>query len=97
MAKAYGLIWPGESEMYTSVSEGVDLQSVVSRHGVKVVPLMLETAKARRADELYQVLKDLTGLAKMASAPLNTYQAAMRNADELLKQIESESAGERVA
>ncbi|WP_421921635.1 hypothetical protein [Marinobacter salarius] len=41
--------------------------------------------------ELHQVLKDLTGLAKLASAPLNTYQAAVRNSDELLKQIERES------
>lgn len=41
--------------------------------------------------DLHQVLKDLTGLAKMASAPLNTYQAAVRNSDELLKQIERES------
>lgn len=41
--------------------------------------------------DLHQVLQDLTGLAKMASAPLNTYQAAVRNSDELLKQIERES------
>lgn len=41
--------------------------------------------------ELHQVLEDLTGLAKLASAPLNTYQAAVRNSDELLKQIERES------
>jgi len=48
-------------------------------------------AKQDRAAELHQVLKDLTGLAKLAAAPLNTYEAAVRNADELLKQIDRES------
>lgn len=43
------------------------------------------------SEDLHQVLKDLTGLAKLGSAPLNTYQAAVRNSDELLKQIERES------
>lgn len=47
--------------------------------------------KQKYTPELYQVLKDLTGLAKMGAAPLNTYQAAVRNSDELLKQIERES------
>jgi len=47
--------------------------------------------KQKYAPELYQVLKDLTGLAKMAAAPLNTYRAAVRNSDELLKQIDRES------
>ncbi len=55
------------------------------------MPLRAETAKVRHADELYQVLKDLTGLAKMAACPLNTYKAAIRNSDELLQQIERES------
>jgi hypothetical protein len=50
-------------------------------------PVVLQKYSA----DLHQVLKDLTGLAKMASAPLNTYQAAVRNSDELLKQIERES------
>ena len=48
-------------------------------------------ARQRHANDLYQVLKDLTGLAKLAAAPLNTYQAAVRNADELLKTIDTES------
>jgi hypothetical protein len=61
------------------------------RAGGCVIPLRAETAKVRYADELYQVLKDLTGLAMMASAPLNTYQAAVRNSNELLQQIERES------
>ena len=62
-----------------------------ARSGGCALPLRAETAKVRYADELYQVLKDLTGLAMMAAAPLNTYRAAVRNSNELLKQIESES------
>ncbi|EDM46254.1 hypothetical protein [Marinobacter algicola] len=50
-------------------------------------PVVLQKYSA----DLHQVLKDLTGLAKLGSAPLNTYQAAVRNSDELLKQIERES------
>ncbi|MGP9834244.1 hypothetical protein [Marinobacter sp. NSM] len=64
------------------------------RAGGFVIPLRAETAKVRYADELYQVLKDLTGLAKMAACPLNTYKAAIRNSDELLKQIDRESTEE---
>jgi len=56
-----------------------------------VVPMRVETAKVRHANELHQTLKNLTGLAKMAASPLNTYQAAIRNADLLLEQIERES------
>ncbi|SOB76141.1 hypothetical protein SAMN04488490_1817 [Marinobacter sp. LV10R510-11A] len=94
MADAFGLVWPGEEEIYTTYTPGTDVREVMERYKLRRVPLMLETAKARHADELHQVLKDLTGLVKMASAPLNTYQAAIRNADELLKQIESESTEE---
>lgn len=64
------------------------------RAGGCVIPLRAETAKVRHADELYQVLKDLTGLAKLAACPLNTYKAAIRNSDELLKQIDRESTEE---
>lgn len=56
-----------------------------------VVPMRVETAKVRHANELHQTLKNLTGLAKMAASALNTYQAAIRNADLLLEQIERES------
>lgn len=45
------------------------------------------------ADDLFQVLRDLIGLAKMASAPLNTYHAAIRNGDELIKEVEREQDG----
>lgn len=91
MADAYGLIWPGESGIFSAYAGNADISYAVERYKVREVPLMIETPKARHADDLYQVLKDLTGLAKMASAPLNTYQAAVRNADELLKLIERES------
>lgn len=49
--------------------------------------------RQRHADDLYQVLKDLTAMAKLAApiTALNTYQAAVRNADELLNKIDEES------
>lgn len=90
MAEAWGLVWPGETELFLASNSRAALGDAIERYQVRVVPLTRETAKAKHADELYQVLKDLTGLAKLASAPLNTYAAAVRNADELLKQVELE-------
>lgn len=90
MADAFGLVWPGEKEVFTACPNGTDVCETMERYKLRRVPLMIETATARHADDLHQVLKDLVGLAKLASAPLNTYQAAIRNADELLKLIEHE-------
>jgi hypothetical protein len=95
VADAFGLLWPGDTKFLTTCTPEAELQVEIERYNLKRVPLMIETAKARHADELYQVLKDLTGLAKMASAPLNTYQAAVRNSDELLAQIERESTEDK--
>tara|TARA_R110001583_G_scaffold25218_1_gene91431 strand:- start:1488 stop:1784 length:297 start_codon:yes stop_codon:yes gene_type:complete len=95
MADAFGLRWPGDTELFTACTLGTDVNEQIESYKLVKLPLIIETAKARHADELYQVLKDLTGLAKMASAPLNTYQAAVRNADELLKQIERESTEDK--
>jgi len=91
MADAYGLLWPGDKEFMSVISKGTDVSEQVERYRLSKVPLVIETPKARHADELYQVLKDLTGLAKLAASALNTYQAALRNADLLLEQIERES------
>lgn len=60
----------------------------------RVVPLQLETASTRHADDLCQVLKDLTGMAKLAASHLNSYHAAIRNAEELLNLIDNESKKE---
>ncbi len=94
MADAWGWICPGDTGITSACSSKSVVDSLAAQHDLVVVPLVRETANTRHADDLHQVLKDLTGLAKMASAPLNTYQAAIRNADELLKQIESESTEE---
>lgn len=59
----------------------------------RVVPLQIETAKSRHADDLHQVLRDLTTMAKVGVpiSGINTYAAAIRNAEELLAKIEEES------
>lgn len=59
----------------------------------RVVPLQLETAKSRHADELYQVLRDLTSMAKLGVpiSCINTYLAAIRNAEQLLEKVDNES------
>lgn len=97
MADAWGWVYPGDAGITSACSSKGVVDSLAEQHNLIVVPLVIETAKNRHADELYQVLKDLTGLAKLAAAPLNTYQAAIRNADELLKQIESEQRSEEAA
>jgi len=58
----------------------------------RVVPLQVETAKSRHADELYQVLRDLTSMAKLGVpiSGINTYLAAIRNAEQLLEKIDEE-------
>lgn len=58
----------------------------------RVVPLQVETAKSRHADELYQVLRDLTAMAKLGIpiSCINTYLAAIRNAEQLLEKIDDE-------
>jgi hypothetical protein len=58
----------------------------------RVVPLQVETAKSRHADELYQVLRDLTSMAKLGVpiSCINTYLAAIRNAEQLLEKIDEE-------
>jgi len=89
MADAWG--WLRDGEISTTYVQRDSVGSLVERAGGSAVPLRIESALVRHADDLHQVLKDLTGLAKMASAPMNTYQAAVRNAVELLKQIERES------
>ncbi len=52
----------------------------------------VETAKSRHADELYQVLRDLTSMAKLGVpiSCINTYLAAIRNAEQLLEKIDEE-------
>lgn len=59
----------------------------------RVVPLQVETAKSRHADELYQVLRDLTSMAKLGVpiSCINTYLAAIRNAEQLLEKVDNES------
>lgn len=51
------------------------------------------TVRQKYADDLYQVLKDLTVMAKMGVpiSCINTYAAAVRNAEQLLKKIDVES------
>jgi len=61
--------------------------------GAKPVPLCQYTPVTSHAGDLFQVLKDLVGLAKMASAPLNTYHAAVRNGGELIKEVERQHDG----
>ncbi len=65
----------------------------------RVVPLQVETAKSRRAEELYQVLRDLTTMAKLGVpiSGINTYAAAVRNSDELLQRIDDEANREAPA
>lgn len=91
MPDAWGWFYPGDNTLTGAVTNVESLDGIVEQHNVLRVPLVVESAKVKHADDLYQVLKDLTGLAKLASSPLNAYQAAIRNADELLKQIERES------
>tara|TARA_B100000214_G_scaffold318205_1_gene252397 strand:+ start:782 stop:1117 length:336 start_codon:yes stop_codon:yes gene_type:complete len=59
----------------------------------RVLPLQVETAKSRHADELYQVLRDLTSMAKLGVpiSCINTYLAAIRNAEQLLEKVDNES------
>ncbi|MFP3979135.1 hypothetical protein [Marinobacter sp. KMM 10035] len=94
MADAWGWVYPGDTGITSACSSKGVVDSLAKQHDLVVVPLVRETAKTRHADQLYQVLKDLTGLAKLAASTLNTYQAALRNADELLKLIESEQRSE---
>lgn len=94
MVEALGLIWPGEKGIFTTCTTGADISEQVAKYKLIQVPLVRETASTRHADDLCQVLKDLVALAKLAASTLNTYQAALRNADELLKQIDRESAEE---
>jgi hypothetical protein len=58
----------------------------------RVVPLQVQTAKSRHAEELYQVLRDLTAMAKLGVpiSGINTYLAAIRNAEQLLEKIDEE-------
>lgn len=58
-----------------------------------VVPLQIETPKSRHADDLYQVLSDLTAMARLGVpiSCINTYLAAIRNAEQLLEKIDQES------
>lgn len=89
MADAWA--WVHSGEMAGCWPQRSAAEFCADRSGGCVVPLRVETAAVRHAADLHQVLKDLTGLAKMAACPLNTYKAAIRNSDELLKQIERES------
>ena len=89
MADAWA--WIHEGQVAGVFVRWPEVNFCIDRAGGCAMPLRAETAKVRHADELYQVLKDLTGLAKMAACPLNTYKAAIRNSDELLQQIERES------
>lgn len=89
MPDAWG--WEHNGDLVNADTRECHINWMVDRAGGNSVPLRIETARVRYADDLYQVLKDLVGLAKLASSPLNAYHAAVRNADELLKQIESES------
>ena len=59
----------------------------------RVVPLQVETAKSQHAEELYEVLHDLTAMAKLGVpiSGINTYLAAIRNAEQLLENIDNES------
>ncbi len=56
-----------------------------------VVPMRVETAKVRRADELHTALKGLVDLAKRLTAFNDARPASLLIADELLQQIERES------
>lgn len=89
MADAWG--WLRDGEIISAYVQRGSVESLADRSSGRAVALKIETAPVRYAGDLHQVLRDLTGLAKMASAPMNTYQAAVRNAVELLKQIERES------
>ncbi len=66
---------------------------MAERYAHEVAPLLVETAKSRHAEELYQVLRDLTVMAKLGVpiSCINTYAAAVRNAEQLLKKIDVES------
>ena len=59
----------------------------------RVVPLQIETPITRHADELHQVLSDLTSMARLGVpiSCINTYLAAIRNAEQLLEKIDQES------
>lgn len=59
----------------------------------RVVALQIETPKTRHADDLYQVLRDLASMARLGIpiSCINTYVAAIRNAEELLQKIDDES------
>lgn len=94
MAEAYGLIWPGESALLTAYTPGVDVSEAVERHGVRVVPLMIETAKVRHANELHTALKGLVDSAKRLTAFNDARPASLLIADELLKKIELEEAND---
>lgn len=64
----------------------------------RVVPLQVETAKSRHADELYQVLRDLTSMSKLGVpiSCINTYLAAIRNAEQLLEKVDNESTEDSI-
>lgn len=56
-----------------------------------VVPMRVETAKVRHANELHTALKGLVDLAKRLTAFNGARPASLLIADELLQQIERES------
>lgn len=59
----------------------------------KPVPLCQYTPVTSHAGDLFQVLKDLVAVAKMKAAPANTLHAAVRNGDELIKEVERQHDG----
>lgn len=94
MVEALGLIWPGDKELFSTCTIGADISEQVAKYKLIQVPLVRETASTRHADDLCQVLKDLTGMAKLGASHLNSYHAAIRNAEELLNLIDNESKKE---
>lgn len=51
------------------------------------VPLCQYTPMTSHAGDLLQALKDLVGLARLATPPANTYQAAIHNAEALIRDL----------
>lgn len=94
MADAYGLVWPGDTKFLTTCTPEAVTEVDIERYNLKRVPLMIETAKARRADDLHTALKGLVDSAKRLTAFNDARPASLLIADELLKKIELEEAND---
>jgi hypothetical protein len=89
MADAWAWVHNGEIANCSQYKSNAEF--LADRAGGCIVPLRVETAKVRYANELHQALKSMADLAKRLTAFNDARPASLLIADELLKQIERES------